>query len=210
MSKRSLFLIAAFGLLANLAFVTPSQAGTIPFSYTVSIASNTVSVSSIGGGSGSLTPSTINGSGLANPAPSTAAASDAIGGYTYTYSGGSYPPNAIFISGVVTYDVKVTDTTSGDSATFVVMATFGNIVSSNTVPPTPALGGTGASQVLGSYKYDINATSIGTNSHVPGTAIYIGFEYTAVPEPASMALLGIGMAGFFAFRRFFNKRNSEV
>jgi len=32
---------------------------------------------------------------------------------------------------------------------------------------------------------------------------------TIVPEPTSMALLGIGMAGFFAFRRFF-KRSSVV
>jgi len=35
------------------------------------------------------------------------------------------------------------------------------------------------------------------------------FTQTTVPEPTSMALLGIGMAGFFAFRRFF-KRSAVV
>jgi hypothetical protein len=32
-----------------------------------------------------------------------------------------------------------------------------------------------------------------------------GFSSSGVPEPASFALLGIGMAGFLAFRRFFKK-----
>jgi len=37
-----------------------------------------------------------------------------------------------------------------------------------------------------------------------------GFVTSAVPEPTSFALLGVGMAGFFAYRRLFKKRPATV
>jgi hypothetical protein len=59
-------------------------------------------------------------------------------------------------------------------------------------------------------------TGAGVNSfaslftHAGATATGSGaFSQIAVPEPASMSLLGIGMSGFFALRRFF-KRPSVV
>jgi hypothetical protein len=67
---------------------------------------------------------------------------------------------------------------------------------------------------VGSYALDFTVTAgpdlTLTGGTVAGTSKtqggVTGFV-TSVPEPASMALLGIGMTSFLAFRRFFNKRN---
>jgi hypothetical protein len=50
---------------------------------------------------------------------------------------------------------------------------------------------------------DISA--VGGNNGVTMSVIDQGFSSQGVPEPASIALLGIGMTGFLAFRRFFKK-----
>jgi hypothetical protein len=46
---------------------------------------------------------------------------------------------------------------------------------------------------------------MGGSKGVSLSAISQGFSSTSVPEPTSMALLGIGMTGFLAFRRLFKR-----
>jgi hypothetical protein len=47
-------------------------------------------------------------------------------------------------------------------------------------------------------------TSVTSFTGIPA-GFHLNFTPTAVPEPTSMALLGIGMAGFFTYRRLFKR-----
>jgi len=61
------------------------------------------------------------------------------------------------------------------------------------------------------FSFFTNATTVGVASvtvkggNGTGAAVGAFVSLSSVPEPASLALLGIGMTGFLAFRRFFKK-----
>jgi len=70
-------------------------------------------------------------------------------------------------------------------------------------PPTPGLKFT----FMGTAADGGNDIFLKTMNVVttPGTTAAQSISVTVAPEPASWALLGIGMTGFLAFRRFFKK-----
>lgn len=152
MTKRSFLLIAAFGLLASLAFTAPSHAGTV---YTVD---STVYV-------------------LAGHATDV----------TETFSAAVSGPVTVTST---TLSVIGSPTVSGSNVTF----NFASVgVGFYTLDYTL----TGGPGLLG-----LGGTLSGTGAHQGGAAVLV----TSVPEPTSVALLGIGMTGFLAFRRLFKRR----
>ena len=71
-------------------------------------------------------------------------------------------------------------------------------------PPGPlSASATFAPQTFITIDKDIEA--IGGSTGVSPSSVSQLFSSNGVPEPGSLALLGIGMTGFLAFRRFFKK-----
>jgi hypothetical protein len=82
-------------------------------------------------------------------------------------------------------------------------APVGSLVLSNPpgTPVSQTIGFDGVQSIL--VKKDI--LLIGGSLGAGISIVDQGFSSTGIPEPASWALLGIGMTGFLAFRRFFKK-----
>jgi hypothetical protein len=159
MTKRSFFLTLAAGLLASVAFATPSQAGTeyvLKAQFDLTPAGSTATDITV----------TLTGAVPLGMAP-------------YTTTGGATASGA---GDVITLTFAATG--AGSYVTDF-MGNSGLLISAIT---SPALSGV------------VPATG------VTGTGLNV--TISSVPEPSSMALLGIGMTGFLAFRRLFKRTSA--
>jgi len=139
----------------------------------------------------------------------------------------SAPARAGNVLYTVTSDVVVTAGTATTATYTFTNPVFAPVTVTSTTLPTPVVGVAGspgadnikftfAAAGPGSYVLDFTVESasfpvlagvggtVGGGTNPQGGVVVLSITQS-VPEPASLALLGIGMTGFLAFRRFFKK-----
>jgi len=161
MTKRSFFMTVAAGLLASVAFATPSQAGSITVT-------TDVTFSLPEGDTGTFTDVDV----------------------TYKPSVDPISKLTLVSSSGITGPVALSESANTVTATFA--ATTGGTVSWSYVTST--------SPPIGFSSFGFSGTATGATDTVNITSVN-----NMIPEPASIALLGIGMTGFLAIRRFFKR-----
>jgi hypothetical protein len=110
---------------------------------------------------------------------------------------------------VFTFDIAPTAVSAFSGSPTPIASYFTIDDTADTVTYTPPVGTTGGSLMFSvSFAGPSTASDfIGAQTfHSPGGAgSEANFTATAVPEPTSMALFGIGLASFFTYRRYFKK-----
>jgi len=226
MKRRSLFLALAAGLIVSSLGALEARAGYVPlpttidqltpsgaFTYNPSNTNLVFSNFQYSASSGVPLPSavivnpfnvgsetgiTFNGSFNGNPGTS----DDIAISYVVTLSGGGKITDAylsgdpVVISGTGSASVVETlyNNANGNA--------LGTMIISDSTTNVATLSFAGVTSIL--VHKDINVDGITGTAKI--SFVNQGYSIgSTVPEPASLALLGIGMTGFLAFRRFFKK-----
>jgi hypothetical protein len=224
MKRSSLFFALAAGIVVSGFVALDARAGsvTLPTTYDNLIGNSTTVV-----GAETLTFSGFTYSSSSSPPPGSPGPAPAtfnvtpytIGNETgFTLNGTLFAAAGTLVDVSISYTVtapkgeKLTDallsTTGGNfggTGNYSVSETFSTNQSLEASIGSPAPGVLtlvpGLQSITVSKDIFLNGGSLGATLSVVTQA----FSSTAVPEPASMALLGIGMTGLLAFRRFFKK-----
>lgn len=182
MRIRPAFLVAAVGLLATFTLERSSQAGPVEILVTDSIFAQSPNFSSDTITSVTLTFTGLSGSPLI-----------------------SNPAGAVGINS--TGPETPIDTSSGNQITLTFASPVSLVTGSVTFETMVSNSNLGTLSSLITGSGTVN-TEVGTLSASPKGGLTSNLSFsavTAVPEPTSMALLGIGMTSFLAFRRFFKR-----
>jgi hypothetical protein len=231
MKRRSLFLAIAAGLLVSGIGARDGRAANVPLPTTLDTllpAGSTATV--VGAETLTFSSFSYSSSTSAGTPPVTTpglppASIFVVNPYTVGNETGFTLNGTLFAAANTLVDVSITYTVTAPAGELIndaflsttggILGTTGGYSVSETLSTVPA---TTLSANLGSPTGTINFAGVNSitvskdiflNGGNGGTSLSVitqAFSSTGVPEPSSMALLGIGMTGFLAFRRLFKRQ----